>query len=274
MDRHCLLRLPPQSPAKDSLRGRRLSSLSRDHNSVEEAHPDNPDLESEKPNERAELKEKDVSREEEKGENAPGGMEEVRSDESVGRRSSRDRGNRSEDALTESQEVEEEEEEQTTGSDRLSERGSKSSPSQEAELCQKQESSNAKEKQDSEGSIGSFGDSSFASDAASEAMAGGAGSEKAQECQEKEPGAGKDREEDGEMDGAELDGGSDASEPHGAAGKISQRGGEVCESGTARVGPGRTLDRGGRKPSGEMKTVTDRPLPSAEVGLSVVRVRA
>lgn len=237
---------------------------------MEEARPDNPDLESEKPNERAELKEKDVSREEEKGENAPGGMEEVRSDESVGRRSSRDRGNRSEDAQTENQEVEEE---QTTGSDRLTERGSRSSPSQEAELCQKQESSNAKEKQDSEGSIGSFDDSSFASDTASEAMAGGAGSKKARECQEKEPGAGKDREEDGETDGVEFDGGSDASEPHGTAGEISQGGGEVCESGTARVGPGRTLDRGVRKPSGEMKTVTDRPLPSAEVGLSVVRVR-
>lgn len=272
MERHCLLLLP-ETPSKDSLRGRRLSSLSRDHVSVEEAGPDNAESKSEKSNERAEFKEKDVSREEEKGEDAPGGTEEVRSDESNGRRSGRDKGNRSEDAQTESQKVEEEE--QMTGSDRLSEQGSRSSSPHEAELCQKQESSNAKKKQDSEGSIGSFGDDSFTSDhhAASEALAGSVESGKAQECQEKESGGGKDREGDGETDGAELNKGSDPLESHGARGESGQGGGEVCENGTTRVGPGKNLDQGGRKPSRETKTVTNRPSPSAEVGLGVVRVK-
>lgn len=191
-------------PPKDSLRGRHLSSLSRDHVSVEEAGPDNPGFESEKPNQRAELK--DVSRkEEEKGEDTPGVAGEVRSDESGGRR-------KSEDVEIESQEGEEEE-----------------------------------EKKESEGSIGSFGDDdSFTSE-----------SEKAHESQ----GGGKDTE------GAEPDEGSDPSEPGSAAGESSQGGGEVCESRTARDGPSKTLDQGGR-----MKTGRIGASPSAEVGLGVGRV--
>lgn len=248
------------SLSKDSLRGKRLSSLSRDHVSGEEAGPDIAECKSEKLNERAELK-----KEEEKGGDAPGGTKEVRSDESYGTRSGRGEGKGSEDARTESQEVEEEE--QTTGSDRLSEHGDQSSPSPEAELCRKQTSPNAKEKPDSEVSFGSYGDNSFMSDheAASAPLAGLLESKKAQEYQDEER---KDGYRDSETDRAGLDEGSDPSEPHSAAGESGQRGDEVCA-----VGPGKTLDRGGRKPSGEMKTVMGRPSPSAEVGLGVVRKR-
>lgn len=198
------------------------------------------------------MKKKDVSREEEKGANAPGGRKEVQSDELDGSSSSRGEGMGSEDAM------EVGEEEQTTGSDRLSEQSIRSNPSQEAKLCQK-------EKRDSEGSISSFGENSFMSDhdAACVAMTGVLESKKAQEQREKKSEGEEDREGDGETGRAEL---NEGSEPRSAAGESGQGGDEVCENRTAQVGPSKILDRGGREPTGQMKTVTGRPSPSAEVG--------
>ncbi|XP_075892116.1 uncharacterized protein cep164 isoform X2 [Nelusetta ayraudi] len=261
---------PSQQSSKDSLRGRRLSSLSRDHVSVEEAGPDSPESESEKANERGESREKDVPRDGGGGEDAPGGTEEVRSEESDGRRSGRDEGNRLEVAQTESQGVEKEE--RTTASGRASEGSGRSSPSQEAQLRQNQgspgrgEDSSAKEKQDCEGSIGSVAEDSFASDhhGAGEAGAGGVESEMAEvveEDEEEESGGGKDGEGDGETGGAEPDEGPDPPDAHGGAGDSGRGAGEACENG---LGPGETPDPGGRKPSGQTKTVTSRPPPSAE----------
>lgn len=257
---------------KDSLRGRRLSSSSGNHVSVEEAGSNSPESESKKANERGELKEKYFLREAGEGEDALEGMEEVQSKESNGRRSDSVEAHQLEDMQAESQEVEKEE--QTTGSDGGSDKGSRSSLSLEGELCQKQKSpargeeSSELENQDSEASIGRVCKDSFSSDHNGTDEAGSGSVESVKEEDSElvwKPGEGAS-----ETGGVDLDKGS---EPPSGAGESDQGGSEVCENRTDQVGPGKTLDRGGATPSVETKVVTNRPPLSAEVGLSTAAVR-